>query len=47
MPTTETHATIEELLEVMFSLRFVPRLYDEGQLPLQRSLETAARRIGG
>jgi hypothetical protein len=31
MTVTNTHATIEELLEEVFSVRFVPRLYNEGQ----------------
>jgi hypothetical protein len=29
------HATIEELLEVVFSVRAVPRLYNEDQLSLE------------
>jgi hypothetical protein len=29
----QTHATIEELLEAAFSVRSVPRLYNEDQLP--------------
>jgi hypothetical protein len=33
--------TLEKLLEVMFSVWSVPRLYNEGQLPLRESLETA------
>jgi hypothetical protein len=36
----DTHATIEELFETVFSVRSVPRLYNEGQLPLEESLET-------
>jgi hypothetical protein len=28
-------------------VRSVPRLYNEGQLPLQRSLQTAIRRVEG
>jgi hypothetical protein len=35
------------LLGEMFSVRFVPRLYNEEQLRLQESLETAVRRVGG
>jgi hypothetical protein len=31
---TDTHAIIEELLEAVFSVRSVPRLYNEDQLPL-------------
>jgi hypothetical protein len=30
-----------------FSVRFVPKLYNEGQLSLRDSLETADRRVGG
>jgi hypothetical protein len=48
MATTDTHATTEELLEEMFSVRSVPKLYNEGQLPLLvLILETAVRRVGG
>jgi hypothetical protein len=28
-------------------MRSEPRLYNEGQLPLEESLETAVRRVGG
>jgi hypothetical protein len=38
---------IEELLEVIFSVRSVLRLYNEGKLPLEKSVETAVRRVGG
>jgi hypothetical protein len=31
----------------VFSVLFVPRLYNEDQLPLQGSLETADSRVGG
>jgi hypothetical protein len=31
---TDTHATIEELLEAVFPVRSVPSLYNEDQLPL-------------
>jgi hypothetical protein len=34
-------------MEDTFSVRSVPRLYDEDQLPLQESLESAVRRVGG
>jgi hypothetical protein len=44
---TDTHETIEELLETVFSVRFVPRLYNEEQLALRDTLETAVRRAGG
>jgi hypothetical protein len=43
----DTHAVIEELLEALFSVRSVPRLYNEGQLQLRESLETALRSVGG
>jgi hypothetical protein len=44
MATTNTRVTTEELLKLCVS---VLRLYDEGQLPLELSLETAVRRAGG
>jgi hypothetical protein len=47
MAATHTQATISELSETVFSVRPVPRLYNEGQLPLEESLETAVRREGG
>jgi hypothetical protein len=31
---TDTHETIKELLEAAFSVRSVPRLYNEDQVPL-------------
>jgi hypothetical protein len=34
MAATDTHATIEELLEAVLSVRSVPKLYNQGQLPL-------------
>jgi hypothetical protein len=37
--------TIEELLEAVLSVLSVPRLYNEGQLPLEEILETAVRRM--
>jgi hypothetical protein len=37
----------EKLLGEVFSVWSVPRLYNEEQLQLQESLETAVRRIGG
>jgi hypothetical protein len=46
MVASDMHATIEEL-EVVFSVRSVPKLYDEGQLALEGSLETEVRRVGG
>jgi hypothetical protein len=45
MAAKVTHATIE-LLEAVFSVRSVQRLYKEGLLPLEESLETAVRRAG-
>jgi hypothetical protein len=45
MAATDTHATIEELLEAVFSVRSLPMLYNEGHLPLEESLETAVRRL--
>jgi hypothetical protein len=46
MAVTDTHATLEELLVAVFSVRSVPRLYNEDQLPLEESLETAVRKVG-
>jgi hypothetical protein len=43
---TDTHATIEELFEAMFSVRSVPSTYNEDQMPLRKSLETVVRRVG-
>jgi hypothetical protein len=45
MATADTHATIVELLQAVFSVWSMPRLYDEDQLPLQESPETAVRRL--
>jgi hypothetical protein len=39
MAATDTHATINEMLEAVFSVQSVPRLYDEDQLPLRESLQ--------
>jgi hypothetical protein len=33
-------------MEAMFSVRFVPRLYNEDRLPLRDSPDTAGRRVG-
>jgi hypothetical protein len=38
---------IMERLGKVFSVRSVPRLYNEEQLRLRESLETAVRRVGG
>jgi hypothetical protein len=46
MAATDAHATMEELLEAVFSVQSVPRLYNEEQLRLRVSLEAAARRVG-
>jgi hypothetical protein len=40
---TDTHA----IMEAVFTVWSVPRLYNEGQLPLRESPETAVRREGG
>jgi hypothetical protein len=47
MAAADTHATTGKLLEAMFSVRPLPRLYNDGQLPLETSLETAVRRAEG
>jgi hypothetical protein len=47
MVATDTHATTEELLEAVFSVRSVSGLYNDGQLPLWDSPVTAVRRAGG
>jgi hypothetical protein len=44
---TDTRAAIEDLLKSVFSLGSVSRLYNERQLQLRVSLETAVRRVGG
>jgi hypothetical protein len=38
---------MEQLLEAVFSVRPVPRLYNEIYLPLRISLEMRVRRVGG
>jgi hypothetical protein len=47
MAATDTHATTEELLKYVSSVRSVPKLYNEGQLLLKESLQTAVRRVEG
>jgi hypothetical protein len=47
MAATNMHATTEELLEAMFSVRSVPRLQNKEQLRLRESLETAVTKVGG
>jgi hypothetical protein len=39
MAATDTHATTEELLEAVFSVRPVPILHNEEKLRLRTSLE--------
>jgi hypothetical protein len=46
MSATGTQATVDELLEAMFSVRSMPRLHNEDQMPLRESLETRVRRVG-
>jgi hypothetical protein len=45
MAAKDMHATMEELLEAVFSVWFMLRLYNESQLPLEESIETAVRRV--
>jgi hypothetical protein len=55
MASTNMHATTAELLENVFSVRSMPRLYNEAQLLIVvgpsrvrvESLETAIKRVGG
>jgi deoxyribodipyrimidine photolyase-like uncharacterized protein len=47
MDATDKHAAIKELLEALFSVRSVPRPYNEDKLPLRGSLEAAVRRVRG
>jgi hypothetical protein len=44
MAATDMHATIK-VLEVVFSVWSMPMLYNEGQLPLEESLETAVPKV--
>jgi hypothetical protein len=44
MATTDMHTTMEELLEAVFAVRSVPKLYNKDQLPLRVSRETVCRR---
>jgi hypothetical protein len=46
MAATDTSST-RELLEAVFSVRSVPRLYNEEQLRLRESPETAVRIVVG
>jgi hypothetical protein len=43
---TDTHATTKDLLEVVFSVRSLARLYNEEQHLLRESLDAAVRRVG-
>jgi hypothetical protein len=47
MVAADMYATIEELLEALFSVWSMPSLYNKYQLPLQKSSETAVRTVGG
>jgi hypothetical protein len=47
MAATDTHTTMEELLEAVFCVWSVPRLCNEGKLLLEESLEMAVRIVGG
>jgi hypothetical protein len=47
MAARDKRATTEELLEAVFFVRSVPGLYNEEQLPLEWSFETAVRTVGG
>jgi hypothetical protein len=47
MAARDAHATIEELLEAVSSVRSVPELYEEKQVRLRESLEMAAGRARG
>jgi hypothetical protein len=47
MAATDKHATTEEMLEEVVSVRSVPSPYNDGQRPIEKSFETAVRRIGG
>jgi hypothetical protein len=46
MAATDTHATIEELLVAVFSVRSVPRQYNEEQLRLRETPDAAVRSVG-
>jgi hypothetical protein len=43
MAATDTHATIEELLEAVFSVRSLPNLYNEDQLSVLVEPESRER----
>jgi hypothetical protein len=42
MAATDTHATTEELLEAVFSKLSMPRLYNEGLLPLENMTDPSS-----
>jgi hypothetical protein len=42
---TNTHATIEDLSEAVFSVRSMPRPYSHHQLPLPESFKAPIRRV--
>jgi hypothetical protein len=46
MATTDTQTTVEELLEVVFSLLCAKTVYNKNQLPLQKSPEMAVKSVG-
>jgi hypothetical protein len=43
---TVMHATIEEILEAVFSVESLPRCYKGDESGVQLNLKTAARRVG-
>jgi hypothetical protein len=45
MTATDKHATVEEFWGEVFSVRFVPRLYNEEQLPLVVSQSVCGRGV--
>jgi hypothetical protein len=47
MAATDTNATVEELLEAVFSAPSVAKLYNESHLALEETIETAVRIVGG
>jgi hypothetical protein len=47
MAAAHMYATMEELLEVVFSVQSLPSLYNEDQLSLRMSPEMAVRSAGG
>jgi hypothetical protein len=43
MAATDTHAAIEELLEAVFSVRSLPRLYNKNQSESRESLQAVSQ----